>query len=128
MRPRLIGPRRNPRRPVAGEFGYCERGTRGHVVTAPGRRCAGSAPRSVIVMELGEVRESRAWQAVRRHPLLCDAAFALVLAGPAIIAARIGARGELPRMLNPADLKAISTAGVAVAIRRLWTRAALLLT
>jgi signal transduction histidine kinase len=81
----------------------------------------------VIVMELGGVRETRVWQAVHRHPQLSDAALALVLAVPAIIAVRVGGHGEQPRMLDATDAVAIVVACVAVTFRRRYTRAGLLL-
>ena len=79
-------------------------------------------------MELDEVRESRMWRAVRRHPMLADLVLAVLLTLPAIIAIRVGPHGAEPRMLGRADMVALSVAVVAVAIRRRWTRAALLLT
>ena len=84
--------------------------------------------RNVIVMELGEVRETRVWQAVRRHPQLGDAALALALVVPAIIAVRVGGHGEQPRMLDAADLVALVVAFGAVTFRRWHTRAGLILT
>ncbi len=46
------------------------------------------------------MRETRVWQAVRRHPRLCDAALAL-----AVRAAngRFVVRAELPRAMTSAD-------------------------
>src|SRR5687768_196916 len=111
MGPSLVRPRGNPRRPAAGRSDYCERGIRAHLLTARRRRFAGAPTRNVIVMELGEVRETRMWQAVRRHPQLCDAALAVALVVPAIIAIRVGGRhGEQPRMLEAFDLVALVAA------------------
>jgi signal transduction histidine kinase len=81
----------------------------------------------VIVMELGGVRETRVWQAIRRHSQLCDAALALALVVPAIIAVRVGRHDELPRTLGAADVVAIIVAVVAVTFRRRYTRAGLIL-
>jgi DNA-binding CsgD family transcriptional regulator len=111
-----------------GGSGYYNGGIRAHVVTVQGRRFAGTATRTVIVMELGGVREARWWQSARRHPQLCDAALGLVLTVPAIIAVRVGGHGEAPRMLGAVDAPAIAAAVLAVAFRRRFTRAGLILT
>ncbi|WP_433724409.1 sensor histidine kinase [Actinoplanes sp. CA-051413] len=79
-------------------------------------------------MELGEVRETRAWQAVRRHPQLCDAALALAVVVPVILAVRRGGHGEEPRMLGTADMIAAAIGFVAIAFRRRFTLAGLILT
>ena len=79
-------------------------------------------------MELGGVCETRAWLAVRRHPQLIDVAFGLVLAVFAVAALRAGRYNEAPRTPGPADAIAIGVAFLAIATRRLYTRAAVLVT
>jgi signal transduction histidine kinase len=78
-------------------------------------------------MELGGMRETRWWQAVRRHPLLCDAALGAALVVPAIIAVRVGGHGEAPRMLGATDVFAIAAAVPAVTMRHRHTRVGLAL-
>ena len=73
------------------------------------------------------MRETRWWQAVRRHPHLCDAALVLGLVIPAIIAIRVGGHGEAPRTLGATDLLAISVAVLTVVFRRRYTRPGLIL-
>jgi len=79
-------------------------------------------------MELSGVRETRAWLAVRRHPLLCDAAFGLLLAVLAVVALRVGQHNEAPRSPGLADSIAIGVAFLAITFRRLYTRVALIVT
>jgi signal transduction histidine kinase len=82
----------------------------------------------VIVMELGEVRETRVWQAVRRHPQLCDAALALAVVVPALFAVRRGGHGEQPRMLDTIDMVTAGIGFLAMTVRRRYTLVALILT
>jgi signal transduction histidine kinase len=83
--------------------------------------------RNVIDMELDGVRETRAWQAVRRHPLLCDVALGLLLVTFDIIAVQVGGHGEASRTPGPADAGAIVAALLAVTYRQVYTRAAIAL-
>ncbi|GAA3350945.1 histidine kinase [Amorphoplanes nipponensis] len=76
-------------------------------------------------MELGEVRETRFWRAVRRHPQLSDAALALPLVVPAIVVVTVGGPGEQPRMLGLTDLVAGVIAFGVVTVRRRFTRTGL---
>ncbi len=72
------------------------------------------------------MRETRVWQKVGRHPLLCDAALAVSLAGLALLARRVGPpHGEPLGGLDTAGLVALLVSLVAVAFRRLRTRTAL---
>ncbi|AGZ38975.1 sensor histidine kinase [Actinoplanes friuliensis] len=77
-------------------------------------------------MELGGWHETRVGQAVRHHPLLCDAALGVALAIFAVIALRVGPHGETPRSPGVADVFAIAVAFLAVSLRRVRTRPALI--
>ena len=79
-------------------------------------------------MELGEVRETRVWQAVRRHPQLCDAALALALVVPALFAVRRGGHGGEPRMLDTIDMVAAGIGFLTMTFRRRYTLASLIVT
>ncbi|GAA3909541.1 histidine kinase [Actinoplanes auranticolor] len=79
-------------------------------------------------MELGEVRETRVWQAVRRHPQLCDAALALALVVPALFAVRRGGHGGEPRMLDTIDMVAAGIGFLTMTFRRRYTLVILIVT
>ncbi len=71
--------------------------------------------------------DTKAWQAVRKHPLLFDAALGLAFAVLSVVAMRIGRHGEVPRTPGLADTAAIVVAALALAYRRVYPRQALYL-
>ncbi|MEU4220920.1 histidine kinase [Actinoplanes sp. NPDC026623] len=79
-------------------------------------------------MEMGGLRETRAGQAIDRHPQLCDVALGLFLAAFALASLRLGPHGEQPRAPGLADAVAICVAFLTVSARRVRTRPALIVT